>query len=90
MAENVLFEMMVCIISVFYLCDLNLFVSHLAFNQICRIENISHLDELQVLNLSGNCISRLENLQGLDSLTELNLRHNCICAVVRNLYPLEN
>lgn len=60
-----------------------------AFNQICRIEKISHLNELQVLNLSGNCISRLENLQGLNSLTELNLRRNCISAVVRNLYPLE-
>ena len=56
-----------------------------AFLQICRIENISHLSELQVLNLAGNNISRVENLQKLDCLTELNLRHNRISFVVRSL-----
>ncbi|XP_026030033.1 leucine-rich repeat-containing protein 49 isoform X2 [Astatotilapia calliptera] len=50
-------------------------------NQICRIENVSHLSELRVLNLAGNNISKMENLQGLDSLTELNLGQNCISVV---------
>lgn len=63
-----------------------LFLSHCAFIQICRIENVSHLRELSVLNLAGNSISRVENLQGLDCLTELNLRHNCIHVVVRGLF----
>lgn len=61
----------------------NIFMSLLASIQICRIENMSHLSELQVLNLAGNSISRVENLRGLDGLTELNLRHNCVSAVVR-------
>lgn len=47
---------------------------------------MSHLSELQVLNLAGNNISRVENLQRLDCLTELNLRHNCISFVVRGLF----
>uniref|UniRef100_A0A665VQL1 Dynein assembly factor 1, axonemal n=1 Tax=Echeneis naucrates TaxID=173247 RepID=A0A665VQL1_ECHNA len=55
--------------------------------KICRIENVSHLSELRVLNLAGNNISRVENLQKLDCLTELNLRHNCISFVVRGLFP---
>ena len=50
--------------------------------QISRIENVSHLSELRVLNLASNNISRVDNLRGLDSLTELNLRRNCISAVV--------
>lgn len=58
------------------------FLSHCASIQIRKIENVSHLSELSVLNLAGNSISRVENLQGLDSLTELNLRHNCISLVV--------
>lgn len=63
-----------------------MFLSHCGFIQICRIENVSHLSELRVLNLAGNNITRLENLQGLDCLTELNLRHNCISVVVSILF----
>lgn len=55
--------------------------------QIARIENLSHLSELRILNLAGNSISRVENLQGLDSLTELNLQRNFISVVVRGLFP---
>lgn len=62
-------------------------LSHCALIQICRIENMSHLIELRVLNLAGNNISRVENLQGLNCLTELNLRNNCISVVVRGLFP---
>lgn len=65
----------------------SLSLSHCAFIQISRIENMSHLSELRVLNLAGNSISRVENLQGLDCLTELSLRHNCISVVVRGLFP---
>lgn len=64
-------------------------LSRCAYIQISRIENMSHLSELRVLNLAGNNISRVENLQGLDCLTELNLRHNCISVVVRGLFPNE-
>lgn len=64
-----------------------LHVSLCVFPQIYRIENVSHLSELRVLNLAGNNISRVENLQRLDCLTELNLRHNCISFVVRGLFP---
>lgn len=62
------------------------YLSRCALIQICKIENVSHLSELSVLNLAGNGISRVENLQGLDCLTELNLRHNCISVVVRGLF----
>lgn len=44
---------------------------------------MSHLSELQTLNLAGNGISKVENLLGLDCLTELNLRHNRVSALVR-------
>lgn len=57
--------------------------------QICRIENISHLSELRVLNLAGNNISAVENLKGLDCLTELNLRHNSISFVVSSLFSTQ-
>lgn len=62
-------------------------LSYCAFTQIGKIENISHLSELRMLNLAGNSITRVENLQGLHCLTELNLRHNCISFVVRALFP---
>ncbi|KAM7423701.1 hypothetical protein PAMA_000185 [Pampus argenteus] len=42
---------------------------------------MSHLSELQVLNLAGNNISRVENLRGLDCLTDLNLQQNYISIV---------
>lgn len=57
-----------------------------ALTQICRIESVSHLSELRVLNLAGNSVCRVENLRGLHRLTELNLRHNRISAVVRRLF----
>ena len=47
-------------------------------NKISRIENISHLTELRVLNLANNLIKVVDNLNGLISLTELNLRRNVI------------
>ena len=47
-------------------------------NKISRIENISHLSELRVLNLANNLITHVSNLTGLVSLTELNLRRNLI------------
>ena len=50
--------------------------------QISKIENLSHLAELRVLNLAGNELSVVNNLSGLDSLTELNLRRNRIASVV--------
>ena len=50
--------------------------------QISRIEKISHLTELRVLNLAGNEIATVTSLAGLESLTELNLRRNKITAVV--------
>jgi len=53
-------------------------------SQITKIENISHLSELRVLNLARNLLTIVENLNGLDSLTELNLRHNQVSAIVRN------
>lgn len=53
-------------------------------SQISKIENISHLNELRVLNLARNLLTIVENLNGLDSLTELNLRHNQVSAIVRS------
>lgn len=50
-------------------------------NKISRIEKISHLTELRVLNLAGNEIATVTSLAGLESLTELNLRRNKITAV---------
>ena len=50
--------------------------------QITKIENLSHLTELRVLNLAGNSIELVDNLTGMDALTELNLRRNRIKAVV--------
>ena len=47
-----------------------------------KIENLSHLVELRVLNLAGNEITVANNLSGLESLTELNLRRNKIGSVV--------
>lgn len=55
--------------------------------QICRIQNVSHLRELRVLNLAGNRISRLENLQGLEQLRELHLQRNRLSALVRDTPP---
>lgn len=50
--------------------------------QICRIQNVSHLRELRVLNLAANNISRVENLQGLQGLRELHLQHNRLSGLV--------
>lgn len=60
-----------------------LYIIFFAPTQICRIQNVSHLSELKVLNLAGNNISRVENVFGLDSLIELNLRNNSISMLVR-------
>lgn len=51
-------------------------------SQIGSIENLNHLTDLRVLNLSRNCLTCVENLNGLDSLAELNLRYNQISSVV--------
>lgn len=59
-----------------------------ALIQICRIQNVSHLSELKVLNLAGNNISNVENVQGLDNLTELNLRNNFISLLVREYFHI--
>lgn len=50
-------------------------------NKITKIENISHLSELRVLNLANNLITHVEGLNGLISLTEINLRRNLIESV---------
>ena len=50
-------------------------------NKITHIENISHLQELRVLNLANNLITHVEGLNGLVSLTEINLRRNLIESV---------
>lgn len=50
-------------------------------NKISKIENISQLSELRVLNLANNLITNVSNLNGLVSLTELNLRRNLIDSV---------
>jgi hypothetical protein len=47
-----------------------------------KMENLTHMAELRVLNLAGNQISLVENVSGLNSLTELNLRRNKITQVV--------
>jgi leucine-rich repeat-containing protein 49 len=50
-------------------------------NKLTKIENISHLSELRVLNLANNLITHVEGLTGLVSLTEMNLRRNLIESV---------
>ena len=50
--------------------------------QIVKIENLSHLTELRVLNLAGNEIVHVSSVSGMRALAELNLRRNKICTVV--------
>lgn len=45
---------------------------------IDRIENLSHLTNLKVLNLDFNQITIINNLQNLTKLEELSLSYNCI------------
>ena len=56
-----------------------MFVSSL---KITKIENLSHLTELRVLNLAGNEITSVSNISGMNALAELNLRRNQITTVV--------
>ena len=51
-------------------------------NAITKVQRLSHLIELRVLNLAGNAIQVVDNLSGLKSLTELNLRRNNIDTVL--------
>ena len=55
--------------------------------QIVKIENLSHLTELRVLNLAGNEIVHVSSVSGMRALAELNLRRNKICTVVRIFTP---
>ena len=52
--------------------------------KISKIENISHLNDLRVLNLASNLIKIVDNLNTLNSLIELNLKRNEIEEIVRN------
>lgn len=63
---------------------LNLFFMNL---QIVKIENLSHLTELRVLNLAGNEIVHVSSVSGMRALAELNLRRNKICTVVSIFTP---
>ncbi len=51
-------------------------------NQIEKVENLGHLEELRVLNLAGNNITHVNNMAGMEALAELNLRRNKIITVV--------
>ena len=63
---------------------LNLFFMNL---QIVKIENLSHLTELRVLNLAGNEIVHVSSVSGMRALAELNLGRNKICTVVSIFTP---
>lgn len=52
------------------------------FFKITKIENLSTLKDLRVLNIAANEIKIVENLTGLNSLVELNLRRNKIEEIV--------
>lgn len=59
-------------------------------NSITRIEGLSHLRNLQELNLSSNALATLDGLQGLSSLMILNLASNRLAGELRGLEGLTN
>ena len=50
-------------------------------NKISKIENVSHLRELQLLELGDNRIRTIENLEGLENLKELYIGKNKIAKI---------
>ena len=54
---------------------------YLVSNKIAKIENVSHLRELQLLELGDNRIRAIENLEGLENLKELYIGKNKIAKI---------
>eukprot|EP00887_Chlorella_sp_A99_P007514 scaffold2.g7514.t1 len=53
-------------------------VLHLQNNQLCRIEGLNRLKELEQLNLAVNNLTRVEGLAGCESLARLDLTLNFV------------
>lgn len=71
----------VCLLCLLLVCESVLF-GHaelsLQDNTITRIQNLSHLTKLRVLDLSNNAIERIEGLDALHNIESLNLTGNQI------------
>lgn len=55
---------------------------YLVSNRIRRMENLNHLKNVQMVDLSSNKIRKMENLGGLENLRELYLARNEIEEIV--------